>query len=170
MSLLERISKLEQATAWYGEIPLQSRYTVGIAGEKFFREIMENARLLGTRCPQCGITYVPPRLYCEQCFAALEDWVELGTQGTVQTFTVLHLAMDGSPLDEPQVLALIQLDGADTGLVHFLGEVNPEEVALEMRVEAVFKPKAEREGSILDISCFKPVGTSPSPPSPPSAS
>ena len=157
MSLLERISKLEQTTAWRGEMPLQSRYTVGIAGEKFFRELMENARLLGTRCPQCDITYVPPRLYCEQCFGALEDWVELGTQGTVQTFTILHLAMDGSPLDEPQVLALIQPDGADTSVVHFLGEVNPKKVALGMQVEAVFKPKAKREGSILDISYFKPV-------------
>jgi len=157
MSLLERIDKLEKAQAWYGEIPLQSRYTVGIAGERFFREIMNNARLLGTHCPQCDITYVPPRLYCEQCFASLEDWVELGTQGTVQTFTILHLAMDGTPLEEPQVLALIQLDGADTGLVHFLGEVNPAEVELGMPVEAVFKPKAERQGSILDIKYFKPI-------------
>lgn len=157
MSLLERIDKCEKAKAWYGEIPLQSRYTVGIAGERFFREIMDNARLLGTRCPQCEITYMPPRLYCEQCFAGLEDWVELGTQGTVQTFTILHLALDGSPLAEPQMLALIQLDGADTGLVHFLGEVHPAEVELGMPVEAVFKPKAEREGSILDIRYFRPV-------------
>jgi len=156
MSLLERMSRFDQATAWHGEIPLQSRYTVGIAGERFFREIMENARLMGARCPQCDMVYVPPRLYCERCFEALEDWVELSPQGTVQTFTVLHLALDGSPLAKPQVLALIQLDGADTGLVHFLREVNPEELAFGMRVEAVFKPKPERQGSILDFH-FKPV-------------
>jgi len=157
MSLLERIEKLEEAKAWPGSIPITSRYTVGIAGERFFREIKDNARFLGTRCPNCDITYVPPRLYCERCFAKLDDWVEVEPTGTVRTYTVLHLALDGSPLDEPEILAFIVLDGSDGGLVHRLGEVDPDEVEIGMRVEAVFKPEAERKGSILDIGYFRPL-------------
>ncbi|MFQ5875637.1 MAG: Zn-ribbon domain-containing OB-fold protein [Dehalococcoidia bacterium] len=157
MPLLERIGELSEARAWPGSIPITSRYTVGIAGERFFREIKDNARFVGTHCPNCDITYVPPRLYCERCFAKLDDWVEVESTGTVHTYTILHLALDGSPLEEPEILAFVELDGSDGGLVHRLGEVDPDEVEIGMRVEAIFKPEAERKGSILDIGYFRPL-------------
>ncbi len=157
MALLEKVDKNIEARAWQGEIPIQGRYTYGLAGEKFFREIMQNGRLLGTRCPECDYTYVPPTLYCERCFAKLDEWVEVGPEGTVQSFTVLLVAPDGSLLEEPDILALIQLDGADSVLVHRLGKVELDELAIGMRVKAVFKPKKQREGSILDIVHFVPI-------------
>ena len=157
MALLERITKLEQVKAWEGDMPTQGRYTVGIAGEKFFREIKDNGKFLGTVCPTCGITYVPPRLYCEQCFAHLEEWVEAPTTGRVYTFTVVHVDLDGNYLPEPRIMAFVHLDGTDGGLVHYLGETDPEVVQIGMEVEAVFKDAAEREGSILDIVHFRPV-------------
>jgi hypothetical protein len=55
----------------------------------------------------------------------------------------------------PIVYGIIQLDGADTGFVHMLGEVDPEQLRVGMRVQAVFKK--EREGNILDIKYFKPL-------------
>jgi len=157
MSLLHRIEHLHDALAWEGDMPTQGRYTVGIAGEKFFREIKDNGRFLGTVCPECGITYVPPRLYCEQCFGHLEEWVEASATGRVHTFTVVHLDLDGNRLPEPRTLAFVHLDGADGGLVHYLDEVAPEQVCIGMPVEAVFKEKAERKGSILDIEYFRPA-------------
>ncbi len=157
MSMLHRIEHLHDALAWEGNMPTQGRYTVGIAGERFFREIQENGEFLGTVCPTCGITYVPPRLYCEQCFAHLDEWVEVPTTGRVYTFTVVHLDLDGNRLPEPRVMAFVHIDGSDGGLVHFLGEVEPDQVCIGMCVEAVFKEKADRKGSILDIAYFKPV-------------
>lgn len=156
MSILEKVNRLDHAIAWHGDIPIESRYTVGIAGERFFREIKDKARLMGTRCHGCGLTYVPPRLYCERCFAKLDDWVEVASTGTVFTYTVLHLDLDERPLAEPDILAYVKLDGSDGGLVHRLGEVSPDQVEIGMRVEAVFKAKGQREGSILDIKYFRP--------------
>jgi len=156
MSLLEKVDKLGKAIPWYGNIPIESRYTVGIAGERFFREIQDNARLLGTRCPNCDLTYVPPMMYCERCFTRLEEWVEVASRGTVHTYTVLHIDLEGSPLTEPEIMAFVKLDGSDGGLVHRLGEVSPDQVEIGMEVEAVFKAKGEREGSILDIEYFRP--------------
>jgi uncharacterized OB-fold protein len=157
MSILEKPDRNIDAMAMEGEIPIQSRYTCGLAGEKFFREIMDNARLLGTYCEKCDYTYVPPTLFCERCLAKLEDWVEVGPEGTVQSFTVLLEDIDGSPLADMEIMALIQLDGADSVLVHRLGDVGLDELAIGMRVTAVFKPPKEREGSILDIAHFAPV-------------
>ena len=159
MSILEKIDKLDRAIAWRGDIPITSRYTAGIAGERFFREIKDHARFLGARCEACGLTYLPPTMFCERCFAQLDAWVEVSSTGTVFTYTVLHLDLDEKPLAEPDILAYIKLDGSDGGLIHRLGEVDPDQVEIGMRVEAVFKPEDEREGSILDIEYFRAVGS-----------
>jgi len=65
--------------------------------------------------------------------------------------------LNGAKLKEPTIYALIKIDGADGGLVHKLGEINPEKVKISMKVEAVFKSKEKREGSINDIRYFKPL-------------
>jgi len=60
----------------------------------------------------------------------------------------------------------IQLDGAATlesgpimgGIMHLLGEVDPQEVHIGMRVQAVWKAPEDRAGAITDILYFKPIG------------
>lgn len=157
MAILEKVDKLHQAVAWQGDIPVTSRYTAGIAGEKFFREIKDNARILGTHCESCGLIYVPAVMFCERCFAELDEWLEVPSRGEVFTYTLLHRDLDEQPLDPPALLAYVKLEGATGGLVHYLGEIEWEHVHVGMPVEAVFKPPAEREGSILDIQYFRPV-------------
>jgi uncharacterized OB-fold protein len=157
MSLFYRIEHARDALTWKGDMPITSRYTAGMAGERFFREIKDNAKLWGTRCTECDLVYLPARLYCERCFSQLEEWVEVSTSGHVHTFTVVHLDLDGNPLPEPQVMAFVRIDGTDGGLVHFLGEVEPDQVCIGLSVEAVFRPKKDRKGSITDIAYFKPV-------------
>jgi len=131
-----------------------------MAGERFFRALKDEGHILGTRCTNCEVLYVPGRLYCERCFAHLDDetWFDAGTQGSVHTFTVMHIALDGTPLERPRILAFIEFGGTDGGLVHNLGEVDPDEVFIGMPVEAVFKPLQERTGSINDVRHFRPVG------------
>jgi hypothetical protein len=138
-----------------GNLPVTSRYTFGLAGERFFRAIKDEGRILGTRCPHCQVTYVPAVAFCERCLAELDEWVDVGVTGEVHTFTLLYMNYDGSPRDTPEVIAFVRL--GDGGLVHRLGGVEPSEVEIDMIVEAVFKPKAERTGSILDIAYFRPA-------------
>jgi uncharacterized OB-fold protein len=157
MAILEKVDKLHHATAWRGDIPITSRYTAGIAGEKFFREIKDNARIVGTYCENCELVYVPAAMFCERCFAELDEWVEVASQGTIFTYTVLFRDLDDRPLDPPAILAYVKLDGSTGGLVHYLGEIDPEEVYIGLEVEAVFKGAPDREGSILDIEYFRPV-------------
>jgi uncharacterized OB-fold protein len=157
MSLLHRIKHADDAVNWRGDMRTKGRYTVGIAGEKFFREIKDNGQLLATVCLDCDITYMPPRLYCEQCFAQLGEWLEVEPVGHVHSFTVVHQNLDEKPLPEPQIVAFVTLDDTDGGLVHYLGEVEAEDVYLGMPVEIVFKSQEEREGSITDIKHFRPI-------------
>ena len=158
MAITEKVDKLHHALAWPGDLPITSRYSAGIAGERFFRAIKDEAKFLGTHCAACDLVYVPATMFCERCFAALDDWVEVPSTGHVFTFTVLMRDLDDQPLDEPQVLAYVKLDGCDGGLIHFLGEIDLDELYIGLEVEAVFKDAAEREGSILDVKYFRPVG------------
>ncbi len=140
--------------AWTGDLPVTSRYTFGLAGERFFRYIKDEGKIFGTHCPRCGITYVPARAFCERCLSELDEWVDAGTRGEVHTFTQVWVDIDGSPLEMPRLVAFIKM--MDGGLVHLLGEIEPEEIMIGMPVEAVFKPQAERQGSITDIMYFRP--------------
>jgi uncharacterized OB-fold protein len=62
-------------------------------------------------------------------------------------------------LTEPEIPAVIDIDGTQpsAGIMHMLGEVQPDEIEIGIRVQAVWKPPEDREGSILDIRYFKPV-------------
>ncbi|NIM95995.1 MAG: DNA-binding protein [Anaerolineales bacterium] len=153
MSLMEGDPKTLRS--WLGEMPVTSRYSAGIAGERFLRAIKDEGKILGSNCDRCAVTYVPARQFCERCMDELDDWVDVGTAGEVYTFTLLFKNLDGSPREEPDVIAFIRI--GEGGLIHRLDEIELDDLEIGIPVEAVFKPKSEREGSILDIAYFKPV-------------
>ena len=155
MGSSEHIDRVTDLRTWPGEFPVSHLYTMGIAGERFFRELKDNGRFLGSRCAACDHVYLPPSIYCPRCFAALEDWKEVGPQGTVRAVTTAHRGVDGGTLETPETLALIQLDGADDLLAHRIGE--SEGLEIGARVAPVLKDTPEREGSILDVRYFRRV-------------
>ena len=136
-----------------GDFPISFRYTVGVAGEKFFREIMENGKLIASRCNSCNLSYLPPRIYCEKCMSRLEDYVPVGNEGTVETFTITHQDAQGNYLKEPVGVALVRFPGAYGGLVHRTKGT----MTIGDKVRVVFKEKKERAGSILDIEYFEKI-------------
>jgi len=152
--MLEKITNPERVRVVEGEIPVRHRYTPGVAGDRFFRALRDRGEILGTPCAACGVTYVPGRMFCERCFAGLEEWVAVGPGGTLESFTAVHVDLDGNPADPPVWVGLVMLDGATTVLPHRL-EPNGTEPAIGARVEAVLEPKAKRTGSINDIRAFK---------------
>lgn len=136
-----------------GDFPVHFRYTVGIAGEKFFREIMENGRLVASRCPRCDLNYLPPRIYCERCLSKLDEYVPIENTGIVETCTICHQDGDGKELAQPVGIALVRFEGAYGGLVHR----TKGNVSIGDKVRAVFRDKPRRVGSILDIEHFEKI-------------
>lgn len=157
MGLSERLASRDQLRTWTGDFPLEHVYTVGVAGERSLRHLMDQGTLLGTRCSACEVTYAPARLYCERCLARLDEWVPVALVGTLASFTVVHQDVDGEPLPVPAVVGLIALRDATGHFIHRLGEVGAGPPRLGATVEAVLKPPAERIGSITDIRYFRPV-------------
>ena len=113
---------------WNGNLPVTSRYTYGLAGERFFRAIKDEGRIYGTRCVQCERIYVPATTFCERCLGELDDWVDVGTKGEIHTFTINFTETDRPDRNTPEVIAFIRL--GDGGIVHRLGEIDPEDVSI----------------------------------------
>ncbi|MFQ5925700.1 MAG: Zn-ribbon domain-containing OB-fold protein [Dehalococcoidia bacterium] len=140
-----------------GRIVVPYRYSVGGVGSKFLIALRDNKRIMAIRCRECNRVYMPPRGNCSRCFSKLEEWVELEGKGTLLTYTIINYPLPIHPVEAPFAYGVIQLDGADTGFTHLLGEVDPKEIRIGMRVEPVFRE--EREGNILDIKYFRPLSS-----------
>ena len=143
--------------SWKGDIPITSRYTAGVAGQKFFQALKEEEKILGTVCTKCEVTYAPMKLFCERCFAQLDEVVDVGDSGKLASFSVVHVDLDGKKLKSHQIVGLIELGNSQAKIVHRLGEVKPSDLQVGMRVKAVWEMPLGREGKITDIQHFKPV-------------
>ncbi len=141
------------------ETELKYSWSSGKATSRFLAGLRDG-ELWGRRCAGCGRTMVPPRMYCEQCFRPTDEWVRLQDTGRVVTYSVSYVHADASRREgEEQIrVAVIEIDGASPmmGLLHLLGEVSLDQLAVGLRVEAVWKPKRERQGAITDIMYFRP--------------
>ena len=134
-------------------------WDAGVAMGRYLEEL-EAGRLIGRRCDLCRRVVVPPRMFCEVCFRPTDDWVVLQDSGTVKTFSLCYVTWDMKRLQQPQIPAVIDIDGASKGMgiMHMLGQVEPDAVQIGMRVQAVWKQPAERQGDITDILYFAPMG------------
>ncbi len=94
------------------------RHPAGETGSEFFRGLREK-RVLGRRCPECRRVLVPPRGFCDRCFAATGEWVPVGPDGVLEAFTIVAQKFTGMP-DPPYVVAYARLRDADTALVNYL--------------------------------------------------
>lgn len=136
----------------------QYAWDAGIAIGRYLQELKQG-RLVGRSCSECGRVLVPPRMFCEACFHPTDRWVPLQDSGTVITFSRCYITWNMVKLEKPQMPAVIEIDGASPGMgiMHLLGEVDPDSLEIGMPVQAVWKPAEERRGAITDIAYFRPA-------------
>jgi uncharacterized OB-fold protein len=105
---------------------------------RFFLEL-EQKRLVTTRCPHCGKTWLPPRPLCPDDWT-ITQWVELSGRGTLVSWSVLHYPNATVPdIQPPYILAYVQLEGVDTLFPHLLHNVaDPSQLAYGQPVHVVY--------------------------------
>lgn len=132
-------------------------YSLGRYGGRLVRELKDNKRIMGIKCPKCGRVYVPPRQVCGRCFTKMDEFVEVSNSGILDAFTVVYFSFidpeTGKKKPVPYGYGRIKLHGADSEFLHFLEESDLKKLKIGMRVEAVFEEK--RTGSFRDIKYFK---------------
>lgn len=148
-------------------------WAAGEAMSRFLAEL-EAGRFIARHCKTCDTLLFPPRMFCEECYRPTDAWVPVRDTGTVETFSVSFLDMDARRVKDPIFVGVVILDGPEyrapetgrprMGLMHYFGEIKKDSKAqygfdlrIGQRVKAVWKPTAERKGSILDVKYFRPL-------------
>src|SRR5256712_11999183 len=132
--VLESIQRVEPRYNW----------AAGVAISRFLVEL-KNGKIIGRKCSQCQRILVPPRMYCEQCYRPTDEWVEVNDTGTINTYSVSHVAADASRLKEPLVVAGGDIDGATPGMgiLHLPQEsqAGPGKIHIRIKIKTGLKPK-----------------------------
>ena len=137
--------------------PYVAEYTytrsVGPVLERFFTGLAER-RIEGIRGAD-GRVIVPPQEYDPVTSESLTEFVPVADTGTVTTWAWIDRPLAGQPLDKPFAWALIQLDGADTGLLHAVNA--GDESAMRSGMKVKVRWAAEPVADIAAIECFEPA-------------
>ncbi|WNG81411.1 OB-fold domain-containing protein [Mycobacterium sp. ITM-2016-00316] len=131
--------------------------------ETTFLKALEEGKLLGGRTRsgrdgKPGKVYFPPKEADPATGLALDEFLELPDVGTVTTFAIINIPFPGQRIKPPYVAAYVLLDGADIPFLHLVVEIDPADVRMGMRVQAVWKPREEWGLGIDNIDYFKPTG------------
>jgi uncharacterized OB-fold protein len=129
------------------------RRSLGPALSRFFTGLAEQ-RIEAVKT-QTGRVLVPPAEYDPETGAETTDeWVNVGPGGVVRSWAWVAEPRERHPFSHPFAFALIDLDGADTALLHAVDAGSEDAMSTGMRVTARFA--AEPIGSILDLEAFIP--------------
>ena len=101
-----------------------------------FIDYLEQGKVMGTRCVDCGRMFFPPRADCHQCLASNMEWFEVTGTGTLVTYSKLEYAPVGFGEDLPYAIAVA--DYGDYKIFgRIAGDVPEEEIQVGMAVRTV---------------------------------
>ena len=95
---------------------------------------LENGKVAGTKCLDCGAAFFPPRADCSHCLTSNMEWFDVAGSGKLVTFSKLTFAPIGFEADVPYCIALL-----DYGPYKVFGRISsdlPEEdiqIGMEMK-------------------------------------
>ncbi len=101
-----------------------------------FIDFLEDGKVKGTRCKDCGLVFFPPRADCYQCLASNVEWFEVSGSGKLVTYSKLEFAPVGFQDDVPYCIALL-----DYGKYKIFGriakDVPEDEIKVGMEMKTV---------------------------------
>jgi uncharacterized protein len=156
---MQKQETMTNANIITGEWHVRYNYSIGKVAGKFF-EGLKLKKILATRCSKCGLSFLPPRAYCERSFDPRDQWIEAGLEGVIEAATIVSVQFENLP-KPPYAIAFVRLDGVSTALINFVRGIdlsNVEEAAQRLnpgtrvRVEFIDNP----QGRITDFHYVLP--------------
>jgi len=92
---------------------LSLRYNLPIAKTHQFWDGLREGKFVTTRCKSCGEITFPPQADCPNCMSDEAEWVDMGTEAELVTFTYVMVTPTSFVESDPYVVAIGRLQ---TGL------------------------------------------------------
>jgi len=124
---------------------LTLRFNIPVSRTHEFWDSLRDGRFVTTKCSQCGNVTFPPQADCPKCMGGEFEWVDLGREAKLVTFTRVQVAPASFAGSDPYMIAI--------------GEF-PNGVKVLARLEGVEQKKA-KPGMRLSIEARSEKGGNP---------
>jgi hypothetical protein len=112
---------------------------------RYSREIPQRFRLEAGKCDNCGYIAFPPRRVCPECGSRSFNTINLKPEGTIKTYTIIHVAAEEFALQTPFAVGIIETDEG-ARLTAQIVDCRPEDVSIGKRVRFMLR-RVQKEGN-----------------------
>lgn len=127
---------------------------------KNYFALINEGKLCAAQCPSCNELTLPPRLFCPNCNSKTTNWTELSGEGTLRSFTVIHIAGTSYADDVPYIVAIVELKEGPSVCARLVGvdPLKPENIHVGDAVIADFEevPQPTSEEKTMRL-IFRPA-------------
>jgi uncharacterized OB-fold protein len=124
---------------------------------------LNDEKLMGSRCEQCGALYVPPRPICVKCRSDTMVWEEMTGAGKLAAFTCISIGpsfmlAEGYNRRNPYCSGVVELDEGPRvdARIEGVDPKNPETIKIGRPLSAKFL-HGQRENQPITYLAFAPV-------------
>ena len=110
-----------------------------------YLDYINNKKLMGSKCKNCGAMYVPPRKICVKCNSTDFEWIEMSGKGKLAAFSCIgvgttFMVNKGYSMKKPYCFSVVKLDEGPmiSGQLVGVDESKPETINVEMPVKVTF--------------------------------
>ena len=138
---------------------MEERSFSDVSYELFLNE----EKLMGSRCIECGVVFVPPRSICVKCYSSKMEWVEMKGEGKLSAFTCIAIGppsmiAEGYDRKHPYCSGVVELEGGARvdARIEGVDTNKPEEIKVGMPLIVKFLHRGEGESQETYLA-FEPI-------------
>ncbi|MBI3860020.1 MAG: Zn-ribbon domain-containing OB-fold protein [Thaumarchaeota archaeon] len=130
--------------ALHSRRPLTLRFDIPISRTREFWDGLRDGRFITTKCKNCGNVSFPPQADCPNCMKGEFEWVDLGRDAKLLTFTYVQVTPASFVENDPYIIAIGEL-AKGLKVLAWLEGIGPEDAKLGMAMRIEFR--ASKEGN-----------------------
>jgi len=111
--------------------------------EQFYK-FMNEGKVMGAKCKNCGKLMLPPRPICTQCYSEKLEWIELSKRGRLLTYTIIHVAPPQFQHLIPYAVGIVELDKG-LKLPGMIKNIDFDKIKIGMELEIEVEPAEKQE-------------------------
>lgn len=130
---------------------------------KSYLDYLTEKKLMGSKCQDCGETYVPVRKLCTKCNSTNMKWVQMSGKGKLAAFTSITVGTPffvekGYDRKKPYVFSIIKLEEGPmvSGQLVGVDESKPDTIKIETPLKATFLETEIKGETRVDLG-FEPL-------------
>lgn len=126
-------------------------------------QYLNEGRLMGSRCGECGQVFVPPRDLCINCYQSKMEWFQTSGKGKLSAFTCISvgppsMVSEGYDRNNPYCVGVVELEEGVRVVARINGMNNgkPEAIGIGTPLKVAFlRPNQDDSGET--ILAFEPL-------------